>query len=180
MDLSCPPPLMTSESFARHTVLYRLPSIIADVIAENEHSAEVITALCTLRDEIAGRAVEPLVEDAPDVAAWNKEWEEHRGRTWLDIPWYFAESYFYRRLLEATRYFQPGDWQGHDPFEARKRRVLEGGDAVRVLSGVLAAATGDEGERFVALLHGSLWGNRADLSNIVLAARPEDDLGGSS
>lgn len=180
MDLSCPPPLMTSESFARHTVLYRLPSIIADVIAENEHSAEIITALCTLRDEIAGRAVEPLVEDAPDVAAWNKAWEEHRGRTWLDIPWYFAESYFYRRLLEATRYFQPGDWQGHDPFEARKRRVLEGGDAVRVLSGVLAAATGDEGEHFVALLHGSLWGNRADLSNIVLAARPEDDLGGSS
>lgn len=180
MDLSCPPPLMTSESFARHTVLYRLPSIIADVIAENEHSAEVITALCTLRDEIVGRAVEPLVEDAPDVAAWNKAWEEHWGRTWLDIPWYFAESYFYRRLLEATRYFQPGDWQGHDPFEARKRRVLEGGDAVRILSGVLAAATGDEGERFVALLHGSLWGNRADLSNIVLAARPEDDMGGSS
>jgi len=45
---------------------------------------------------------------------------------------------------------------------------------------VLAAGPQDEGERFVALLHASLWGNRADLSNIALAARPEDDMGDPS
>lgn len=178
MDLSYPPPLMTSESFARYTVLHRVPSLVEDVIAENEHPPEIVTALRALRDEITNRPLAPLAENAPDVTAWNQAWEIYRGRTWLEIPWYFAESYFYRRLLEATRYFQPGEWQGHDPFEARKRRALEGGEAMRTLvERVLAAGPQDEGERFVALLHASLWGNRADLSNIALAARPEDDVG---
>jgi len=181
MDFSCPPPLMTSESFARYTVLHRVPSLVEDVIAENEYPPEIVTALRALRDEITNRPLAPLAENAPDVTAWNQAWETYRGRTWLEIPWYFAESYFYRRLLEATRYFQPGEWQGHDPFEARKRRVLEGGEAVRTLAErVLAAGPRGEGERFAVLLHASLWSNRADLSNIVLAARPEDNMGGSS
>jgi hypothetical protein len=179
MNLPYPPPLMTSESFARHTVAHRLPSIVADVIAENEYPPQVTAALQDLRDEIAHRAVAPLTEDAPDVAAWRRAWAPYRGRTWLDVPWYLAESYFYRRLLEASRYFQPGDGQGCDPFEARKRRALEDKAIVRLPS-ELAAGCQDEREGFVTLLHASLWGNRADLSNIVLAARPEDDLGRSS
>lgn len=179
MDFS--PPLMTSESFARHTVAHRLPSIIADVIADNDYPPAIVSALRTLRDEIADGAVEPLAENTPDAAAWNRAWETWRSHTWLEIPWYLAESYFYRRLLEATRYFQPGDGRSRDPFEVRKRRALQGGDAVEVLSqGVLATRFQDDRERFVTLLHASLWGNRADLSNIVLAARPEDDVGRSS
>jgi hypothetical protein len=172
---------MTSKSFARYTVLHRLPSIVADVVAENQYSPEMITALHNLRDEILERVIEPLAEDAPDVTDWNEALEEYRGCRWLEIPWYFAESFFYRRLLEAACYFQPGDWQGHDPFEARKRRMLESRDIAMVLTqGPLAAMPGGERERFVTLLHASLWGNRADLSNIALAARPGDDLGSSS
>lgn len=178
MDLS--PPLMSSESFARYTMLHRLPSIVADAIAENEYPPKVITTLHALGNEIANQAIAPLTENAPDTAGWNQAWETYQGRTWLEIPWYFAESYFYRRLLEATRYFQPGDWQGRDPFEVRKRRALEAGIASRMLSEVLMAGRRDEGECFVTLLHASLWGNRADLSNIALAARPEDDLGHSA
>jgi len=180
MDISYPPPLMTSESFARYTVVHRLPSIVVDVIAENEYPPEIVTSLRALCDEIVNQPIAPLNENAPDVAAWNQAWETFRDRTWLDIPWYFAESYFYRRLLEATGYFQPGNWQGHDPFEVRKRRALEERVAWKVLSErVLAARFGDERKRFVTLLHASLWGNRADMSNIALAARPEDDLGHS-
>jgi len=128
MDLSYPPPMMTSESFARYTVLHRVPSLVEDVIAENEYPPEIVTSLHALRGEITNRPLAPLAENAPDVTAWNQAWETYRGCTWLEIPWYFAESYFYRRLLEATRYFQPGEWQGHDPFEARKQQVLEGGE----------------------------------------------------
>ncbi len=179
MNPPYPPPLMTSESFARHTVAHRLPSIVADVIAENEYPPQVVAALQGLCDEIAHRAVAPLAENAPDVAAWRRAWEPYWGRTWLDVPWYLAESYFYRRLLEASRYFQPGDGQGRDPFEARKRRALEDKAVVRLPS-ELAAGCQDEREGFVTLLHASLWGNRDDLSYIVLAARPEDDLGRSS
>jgi hypothetical protein len=179
MNLSYPPPLMTSESFARYTIAHRLPSIVADVIAENEYPPQVVAALQALRDEIAHRAVAPLTENAPDVAAWRRAWEPYRGRTWLDVPWYLAESYFYRRLLEASRYFQPGDGQGSDPFEARKRRALED-KAVARLPSELVVGYPDTREGFVTLLQASLWGNRADLSNIALAARPEDDLGRSS
>jgi hypothetical protein len=172
---------MTSESFARYTVLHRLPSILVDVIAENTYPPEIVASLHTLHGEISSRPIARLTESAPDVAAWNQAWKVYQGRTWVEIPWYFAESYFYRRLLEATRYFQPGDWQGHDPFQARKRRALEEGVAWQGLSeGGLVARCGDERECFVSLLHASLWGNRADLSNIALAARPEDDLEGSS
>jgi len=180
MDPSRPPPLMTSESFARYTMTHRLPSIVVDVIAENAYPPQVVARLQALRDEILGHAVRPLTEDTFDVTVWNQAWEEYRGRTWLEIPWYFAESYFYRRLLEATCYFQPGEWQGHDPFEARKRRALEVRGSVSVLEKVLAGEPQDAQRRFVALLHGSLWGNRADLSNITLAARPEDGLSRSS
>jgi len=181
MDISYPPPLMTSESFARYTVVHRLPSIVVDIIAENEYPPEIVTSLRALCDEIANQPIAPLTENAPDVTAWNQAWETYRGRTWLDVPWYFAESYFYRRLLEATRYYQSGNWQGHDPFEVRKRRALKEGVAWRIMSeGEPAAGFGDERERFVTLLHASLWGNRADMSNIALVARPEDDLGRSS
>jgi len=179
--MTFPPPLMTSQSFARYTVLHRLPSIIADVIAENVYPPDIVASLRALSDEITNRPIAPLTESAPDVAAWNQAWEIYQGRTWLEIPWYFAESYFYRRLLEATRYFQPDDWQGRDPFEARKRRALEEAVAWRGLSEEgLVTGCGDERECFVHLLHASLWGNRADLTNIALAARPEDDLGRTS
>jgi len=179
MAVTYPPPLMTSESFARHTVAQRLPSIVADVIAENAYPAGIVAALRALQDEIAGQPVAPLTEDAPDTAAWRRAWEPYQSRTWLQIPWYWAESYFYRRLLAATRYFQPGRWQGHDPFERRKRLALQAGETWQALSrGALHTGAQDERERFVALLHASLWGNRADLSNIALAARPEDGLSG--
>jgi hypothetical protein len=49
--------------------------------------------------------MQPLHEQAPDVAFWNRELAAYQGRTWLEVPWYFAEAYFYRRLLEAVRYF---------------------------------------------------------------------------
>ncbi|MGC9520728.1 MAG: damage-control phosphatase ARMT1 family protein [Anaerolineae bacterium] len=169
-----PSPLMTSEpgSFARKTMVERKGQIIARVIADNDYLPEIVADLKQLGDEISqnggpGREIQPVEESVGDAEFWNAHWARYEGRTWLELPWYFAETYFYRRLLEATRYFQPGPWFGHDPFTVQKR--TQEASAAAQLRDVWPqiVATPPE-KRFVPLLHACLWGNRADLSNFTV------------
>ncbi|MGC9467615.1 MAG: damage-control phosphatase ARMT1 family protein [Anaerolineae bacterium] len=169
-----PPPLMTSEpgSFARKTIVERKPQIIARVIEDNAYAVEIIEALRAFQDEIVqdgarGAGIQPLREQAGDVEFWNRHWARYEGRTWLELPWYFAETFFYRRLLEAVRYFQPGPWLGLDPFEPQKRAQEAGAVEQLATAWARIAATPLE-ERFEPLLHACLWGNRADLSNLTV------------
>ena len=184
MNETLPPPLMTSEpgSFARLTIVERKPLIIQQVIADNGYPPEIVAALDAFRQEIAQRPIQPLAEPASDAAFWNREVAAYQGKTWLELPWYLAETYFYRRLLEAVRYLAPGPWQGHDPFAVPKRQAEQ--EAVDWLSENGGQLDGVELEvAFEALLHSCLWGNRADLSNFTvreqarsgLAARDERD-----
>ena len=171
-----PPPLMTSESgsFAQHTIVGRKPEIIRQVIADNGYPPEIVRALNELKDEIAADPIGPVREDAPDSDWWNRELSVHAGRTWLQVPWYFAETYFYRRLLEAVAYLQPGPWESRDPFGAQKR--IQERTAIRDLAPEFAGLREVESTvEFEALLHSCLWGNRADLSNYTVA---EQALGG--
>jgi hypothetical protein len=119
--------------------------------------------------------MQPLSEQAPDVAFWNGELAAYGGKTWLQVPWYLAETYFYRRLLEAVRYFQPGPWKERDPFEKQKEKQAE--IAVERLAeswGQLANITPDVACE--VLLHSCLWGNRADLSNFTVAVQARGGL----
>jgi hypothetical protein len=176
--MNIPPPIMTSEpgSFARTTIVERKPQIIRQVVADNGYPLRIVAALDTFRREIAQGRVQHLTESAPDVALWNQEASANRDKTWLELPWYFAETYFYRRLLEAVEYFQPGPWQGRDPFALQKRAQEQaavqwlagnGGD----LDGLLAI------EQFTVLLHSCLWGNRADLSNFTIREEVRGGVG---
>ena len=160
---------MTSEpgSFARFTILERKPQIIRQIIADNDYPPEIVEALGAFRQEIALQPMQPLREPAHDVVFWNRELAAYQGKTWLEVPWYFAETFFYRRLLEAVRYFQPGPWEGRDPFGKQKLQQEEA--AVERLAeswGQLADVPPEV--IFEALLHSSLWGNRADLSNYTV------------
>jgi len=176
-DQSLPPHLLTSDpgSFARNTILERKPQIIRQVLADNAYPPAVVAALEAFRGEIASRPVQPLHESAPDVVEWNRALALHAGKTWLDIPWYFAESYFYRRLLEAVGYFQPGEGQAHDPFGKQKAAQISG-DIQRLASIWEQFATLATGPRFEALLHSGLWGNRADLSNFTVTVKARSGL----
>lgn len=167
-----PPPLMTSEpgSYAEYTIRERKPQILADVSRAYAYPAEVVAALDALAEELAHGEVEPLREEAADAAFWRSAWAPWEGRTWWALPWFFAETFFYRRLLEAVRYFQPGAWQGVDPFAPQKRAMLSEGLApleafLRGLDPGLSAE-----ETFSRWLYRSLWGNRADLSNVAVSA----------
>lgn len=184
-----PPPLWTSEpsSFARNTFLVRIPRIIDETIAENDFPPYIRTAMQTLHVEITRGKIAPLAEDTPDRNFWNEISRGYIGRSWLDAPWFWAETFFYRRMLEATRYFQRGDWHLVDPYRVKKQMELE--TATRTLNAVLAfetdllRAAGSEFQRgesvsnlptdqpflFERLLHNALWGNRTDLSYNVAA-----------
>jgi uncharacterized protein with ATP-grasp and redox domains len=169
MKDNIPPPLMTSEpgSYARYTVEERKPSIIQNTLDDNGYPPDIVAALQAFRNEIARQPLQPLTGLEPDVAFWHRAGAAYHGRTWRDLPWFFAETYFYRRLLEIVRYFQPGDWHDHDPF-ARQKRDQER-QAVAWLAENWEQVEAVELEaRLSLLLHSCLWGNRADLSNLAM------------
>ena len=92
------------------------------------------------------------------------------GRSWLEVPWYWAEAFFDRRVLEATCYFQPGPWRGIDPYVAKKRAEWAPDAAPWAVVLLLEGPPDEDLEaQCERLLHAALWGNRADLSYMVAA-----------
>jgi uncharacterized protein with ATP-grasp and redox domains len=176
-EQTLPPYLMTStpNSFARHTIVERKPQIIRQVIADNDYPPQVTAALDNLLNEIASQSMQPLQESATDVDFWNTEVAKYTGRTWLEVPWYFAETYFYRKLLEVVGYFQPGERQGLNPFEKQKRGQIAGDIQKLAIEWEQLSALEPE-TRFEALLHSCLWGNRADLSNFTIMEKGRGGL----
>lgn len=177
-----PPPLLTSESgsFAYNTLEVRIPRIVADTIESNSFPADIRAALEDLRAEIVRGCIQPLREETPDRAFWNTVSREWLGRAWREVPWYWAEAFFYRRALEATRYFQPGAWHEFDPYAVKKASELQPHVAPQLVNATLRDLPEEAEECFEVLLYSSLWGNRTDLSynvgaKIGRAARLEDE-----
>jgi hypothetical protein len=170
-SIPLPGPLRGAESgsFAHHTVADRLPGIAQRTLAENDFPPAARTALQALIQEIPDGTIRTLLDRiAPDITDWEGYVAPYHGQTWLQVPWFFAEAYFYRRILEATGYFSPGPGQGVDPFAYQKRQGLSSTqEAIHALSDRLDSwlqqGPGEDGA-LVALLAVDLWGNQADLS----------------
>jgi hypothetical protein len=103
------------------------------------------------------------------------------------VAWFFAETYAFRLILSATRYFETGI----DPFGAIKRRELDSGSPFLPVMRFFGAGPGqgllfqaaeagatasttprrDPGEDERAILeealHLSMWSNRADISFVA-------------
>ena len=163
--LPIPSPLRGAEigSFAHHTITVRMPDIVRRVSAENEFPPPVTTRLTALIDALPHGRIRPLV----DSNDWNRYTAVYPNHDWLDVPWFFAETYFYRGILEATGYFGEGPFSGVDPFARQKWRGLE---ATMMRTRALAAqlqgwlVSGWQSQTFGRLLAIDLWGNQADLS----------------
>ncbi len=181
LDLPLPPPLMTSEpgSFARETILERKPQIIQQVIADNRFPPEIVASLNEFAAEIARSPIQPVKEPASDAAFWNKALAQYQGATWLEVPWYFAETFFYRKLLEATRYFQSGEWERYDPFQAKKQHQIAA-DLEGFTTEWDSFTRIHTDQAFEALLHSCLWGNRGDLSNFTVKVKALGGLAAAS
>ena len=168
---SIPPPLMMSKegSFAHFTLTQRMPDIIRRVISENELSSEIVDNLETLIQELSDKIVRAVKDEGKDVADWDRYLQPFIGKHWIDLPWFFAEAYFYRRILEATHYFLPGSSYGVDPYALQKYRGLETSiHSIRELIARINAWNNTQQQKkntsLIALIHFALWGNRADLS----------------
>jgi hypothetical protein len=180
-----PPPLSTGDegSFAMRTIVERKPRIVAQVIGANPAGPVVRAALEALVHDIrAGVIVDPLDGSPPpdgafeeeELRAWQGEIAAHAGRRWLDIPWYFAEAYFYLRLLLAWGYYgmrargaaRAEDGRPADPFRAQKQDELTGeGKGIVLARRVAGESAGIPAERDALgfLLNAAVWGNRVDL-----------------
>jgi len=164
-----PAPLMVSErgSFAEHTIVARKPQIIRDVLASNDYAAEIVARLRAFSEEIASEPVRPLRDVGPDLEMWRQALDPWRGHTWRQLPWFLAETLFYRRLLEACDYFSAGDLHHRDPFEPQKHRVTD--EALPALAAFLDRLADVAPQQHLLLwLRRSLWGNRVDLSNVTV------------
>ena len=157
-------------TFAHHTVTVRMPGIARRLLVDNDFLSEVAKRVKTLIAELPDAPVR-LIQDhiAPDLENWQRYTAPHLGRTWLEVPWFFAEHYFYRRILEATGYFRPGPGQGVDPFATEKARGLLASQAgTQTLAVQMDGRPGDPGRTQAALsrllLNAALWGNQSDLS----------------
>ncbi|GAA0900533.1 damage-control phosphatase ARMT1 family protein [Streptomyces thermoalcalitolerans] len=151
-------------SFPHSVLAERHPAIIRQVREAFPYGPEQHRALDALLDSCTKGVIEDLPADAPDRDRW-RSWglDQYTGRSWFEVPWLWSESYFYRRLLEAVGYFAPGPWQGIDPFRPFKLAELDSPETDEELAALDALEREPAPERAAALLHGSLWGNRADL-----------------
>ncbi|MER5867424.1 damage-control phosphatase ARMT1 family protein [Kitasatospora sp. NPDC002040] len=114
--------------------------------------------------ESTSGVLEPLSESAHDHQQWLTWGQGLYGRPWGEAPFLWAESYFYRRLLEATGYFRPGTWQGIDPFAPFKNTELASPAVDDELTALRELPSLSAEKRSEVLLSSALWGKRADLS----------------
>jgi hypothetical protein len=169
--LSIPDSLRGAEigSFAHTTVAVRLPTIAGRVLAENRFPPDVAAALEVLIAELPDGPIRPIHDPgAPDASDWDGYAAPYLGQSWLQVPWFFAETSFYRRILAITGYFQPGAGHSLDPYTLQKRLGLETSlGAIEALSVHLSAGRADPAvahESLGAMIIAALWGNQADLS----------------
>lgn len=171
-----PPPLRGAEAntFAHSSVAIRLPNIARRTLEENHFSAQVSDKIVALIEEIPYTQIRILEDSgAPDSDDWQCYLSPYLGQNWLQIPWFFAEAYFYRRILEATGYFLPGPGMGIDPFALQKQLSLEKTqEATKTLATFLSDASpryppsqsGWQASGISHFLSAALWGNQVDLS----------------
>lgn len=164
-------------SFPWSVLAERHPALVRKVRDAFPYGPEQHRALDALLKNATEGVIEPLGERAADREQWER-WsgEEYAGRSWFDVPFLWSESYFYRQLLEAVGYFTPGPWKGIDPFRPLKLAELSAPEADEELAALDPLAERPVEEREEALLHGLLWGNRADLGFRLAAADGESDI----
>jgi len=149
-------------SFAYGVLTRRHPDLIVEIRRQLPYPPEVQKNLDLLAETLHGDVPE-LATDAHDRGNWEKWSGPHVGRPWIDAPFLWAESYFYRLLLEATGYFGASPWAGVDPFKPQKDAELSTPEATRDLSSLESILRAPEEAGLRSALIASLWGNRADL-----------------
>lgn len=152
----------TSNAFAHRTIRERLPRIARETMDLNpDYDERIMRAVDQLRADLENDApLRPLDLPAPDFDDWQAALALHEGETWQSTIWLLAEHYFYRQMMQATRFFETG----RDPFAPKKRDEIEGETLWQVLDAALRERELPTREQLHAVIAVALWGNRIDLS----------------
>lgn len=173
-----PPELLNNDpnGFAWGVWHDRTPKLVTRVRDAHPYGPQQRHALVALLEEVASGLVEPLGPHAHDHQTWALWGADYFGKPWLDLPFLWSESYFYRRLLDAVGFFEPGPWRWLDPFEYLKTAELRDPALEPDLRALddLEDLSADDRER--AILLASLWGNRADLGFKMGASSGSGDI----
>jgi uncharacterized protein with ATP-grasp and redox domains len=155
-------------SFAEYTFRERLPEVLRRLINSGEFSPQQGQSLRALGQELRSGTVRQLRDrSAPDATGWDTHLAPFDGEPWATLPFFFAEAYFYRRILEATEYFPE---QTHDPFRTEKARELHGAlSKFRYTGGAQQLPPEFAVCQALSL---ALWGNSVDLSQIGQVPAP--------
>src|SRR5574341_434060 len=138
-------------SFAWGVLQQRHPALIRQVRDTYPYPPEHQHALDQLADEITGK-IEPLPAAAHDHTDWERWGRDYIGRPWTEVPFLWAESYFYRKLLHAIGYFGHSPWPGIDPFAPVKAAELASPSLDANLAGLDALAERSTPDRSAALV----------------------------
>ena len=173
-----PPELLNNDpqGFAWGVWHDRTPKLVTQIRDAHPYGPEQRRALEALLAEIASGVMEPLGPQAHDHELWASWGADYFEKQWLDTPFLWSESYFYRRLLDAIGFFEPGPWRWLDPFEYLKAAELRDPTLEPDLAALddLQHLSADDRER--AILLASLWGNRADLGFRMGASSGQGDI----
>jgi Damage-control phosphatase ARMT1-like domain len=173
-----PPELLNNDpnGFAWGVWHDRTPKLVTAVRDAHPYGPGQRRALDALLEEVASGVVEPLGPRVHDSETWTLWGADYFGKPWLDTPFLWSESYFYRRLLDAVRFFEPGPWRWLDPFEYLKTAELRDPGLEPDLMALddLQELSAEDRER--AILLASLWGNRADLGFRMGASSGSGDI----
>ncbi len=163
--LPIPPSLRGRDTeFTRDTMTRRVPDIVERVLEENDLPETAVQQITDLLNEIPHGPIRPLPDHlAPDLEAWQAAIMPHLGQTYMEAPWFFDETYVYRRIMAAVDYFR----SGIDPFSRQKRESLattldQTQERIAQLNQMIAE--GWQAAHFQQLLLAALWGNQADMS----------------
>ena len=171
-----PPRILCGDpgSFAQYTLAERFPHIIRGVIGQNVLSDDAVQRLEALDAQIRAGTITPLQQGAAEESeVWAGCVAPYLDRHWEEVPFLFAEMYFYRRILEAVG-------EPIDPFATTKQRALQGAGEVALHCARLLDVHLQHGGCTAAALSAfameTLWSNRADLSQIgVITAERKAD-----
>jgi hypothetical protein len=135
-----PEPITSNEpgSLAWHVWHERHPALFEKILSAHPYPARIAVALRALLEETLHGAI----PSGPEYA----------GQRWLDVPFLWAESHFYHRMLDALEFTVDGPWCGVDPFAFLKNAELQAAP----VDGLAELST-------VEAMHAALWGNQADL-----------------
>jgi hypothetical protein len=159
------PPITSSRpgSFANGVIRERHPAIVQQISGDTPFTPSQTSRLEALSEENVAGHIAPLREGAHDAEYWSASGKDFIGQRWTDVPFLWAEGFFYRRLLEAVEFYEPGPWHWLDPFQRVKGRELHSDPMTSFLEKAEALRELPADKAFAVLLHGSLLGNRADL-----------------